>query len=490
MSQAGDLALILKAKIPIVSIESPDERRVLVLLEQLAKDRGVAFYTWSATRGLRRGLDATEYDAAQHREPESMLRHVAATEGPAFYALCDLQPYLASDPRLVRYLKDIAYHHPHLGNTVMLLNNTIEVPSELAPLTATFGLHLPSDDELRAMIRIEADAWVRQKPGRKARTDADVLDKLITSLRGATHADAEQLIRRSLFADAVIDDSDAPALNRLKFHLMDSDGALRYEHCAESFSGIAGLHVLRAWLELRRRAVLKTGSKARPKGMLLLGLKGTGKSLAARATAEMFSLPLVRLDFGVLSNNSAIRMEPNLRNSLRQAELMAPCVLWMDEIERVFAARESDGEASQRMLATLLTWMTENTKPVFLVATSNDISGLPQELICKGRLDEVFFVDLPDSETRAQLFRIHLQRRQLDAAQFDVVALAAATENFTGAEIEAAVVLAHYLCASRQSRPTVADLLATIRATQPAAVQSADEVARLREWAKDRTVAA
>jgi MoxR-like ATPase len=490
LSQTGDLSLILNARIPILSIESADEQRVVALLGQLAKDRGIAALAWTATHGLR-SCDggASGYEAARHTDPEVMLRHIAATEGPAWYLLCDLAPYLAREPRLVRYVKDIAQAHERLGNTLLLLDDTFDVPSEIAAFTASFALHLPSDEELRAMIRAEALAWVRQKPGRKVRTDADALDKLTASLRGTTQADAEQLIRRSLFADEATDDNSVAALNRLKFHLMDGDGVLRYEHNTESFASVAGLHVLRAWLELRRRSVAKAG-RNRPKGLLLLGVKGSGKSLAARAAAGLFGLPLLRLDFGVLYNKSIPRMERNLRNALRQAELMAPCVLWMDEIERGFAARNTEPEASERMVGTLLTWMAENTKPVFLIATSNDATELPNDLIRKGRLDEVFFVDLPDAATRAELFRVHMQRRDLDPQQFDLDSLAAASEGFTGAEIESAIVVSHYLAASRRRAATAAEIVAALRRTNPLAALRADEVERLRGWAKERTAAA
>ena len=487
MSQTGDLSLIINAKIPIVSIESADELQAIELCGQLAKDRGWPTFVWSATRGLHPIGDAPGYETAEHVEPHAALRHIATTAGPALYVLCDAAPYLAHEPRLVRYLKDAALAHDRLGNTVVLLNDTLDVPAEIAASTASFAMHLPSDAELKAMIRAKAEEWVRQKPGRKARTDDDTLDKLTSSLRGTTQADAEQLIHHSLFADS--DDDSVAALKRLKFHLMDADGVLRYEHNSESFARVAGLQVLRAWLELRRRSVARVG-KNRPKGLLLLGVKGSGKSLAARAAAGLFGLPLLRLDFGVLYNKSIPRMERNLRNALQQAELMAPCVLWMDEIERGFAARHTDPDASARMVETLLTWMADNEKPVFLVATSNDATELPADLIRKGRLDEVFFVDLPDTATRAELVRVHLGRRDLDPATFDLDALASESVGFTGAEIEAAIIVAHYLAASRRRIASTSEIIAAVRRSSPEATVRGGDIERLRGWAKERTAAA
>ncbi len=489
MSQTGDLSLIINARIPIMSIETADERRAIELCGQLAKDRGWPAFVWSATGGLLPIGDASECTAAQHVEPHDVLRHIATTEGPALYVMCDAAPYFEREPRLVRQLKDAALANDWHRNTVVLLNDTFDLPAEIAALTASFAMHLPSDDELKAMLRAKAEEWVRQKPGRKARTDNDTLDKLTASLRGTTQADAEQLIHHSLFAGSNDDDGSVAALNRLKFHLMDADGILRYEHNSESFARVAGLQVLRAWLELRRRSVARVG-RNRPKGLLLLGVKGSGKSLAARAAAGLFGLPLLRLDFGVLYNKSIPRMERNLRNALQRAELMAPCVLWMDEIERGFAARHTDPEASARMVATLLTWMAENEKPVFLVATSNDATELPADLIRKGRLDEVFFVDLPDSATRIELARVHLTRRDLDPATFDLDALSAASVGFTGAEIEAAIIVAHYLAASRRRAASTSEIVTAIRRSSPVAALRGDDIERLRGWARERTAAA
>jgi len=491
LGDTRDLSMILDSGIAIVSIESPDERRVLSLLLQLAMQRGMPFFEWTATRGLRRGgVGEGPENGTDHLEPEPLLRHIATAEGPALYALCDLHPYVGGEPRIIRHLKDIALDYARLGNTVVLVSHAFKVPPELGRLTASFQLRLPSDEELLAMVRVQAQAWSRQNAGRKVKTDNKTLDRLIASLRGVTHADAEVLIRRTIFEDGVIDDRDIPGLHRLKFHLTDGEGVLHYEHSTASFANIAGLHVLKAWLDLRRKAVLRSNEMDRPRGVMLLGVQGSGKSIAAKAIAGLFGLPLLRLDFGALYNKFIGETERNLRNSLRQAELMAPCVLWMDEIEKGLATGESDNATSKRLLGTLLTWLSENQKPVFLVATSNDIAELPPELIRKGRFDEVFFIDLPDAETRAEIFRIHLEQRQLDPKRFDLDALAAESDGFTGAEIEEAIVSARYLCASRENEVGTDDIKMAINRTYPLSVLRADAVENLRAWARDRTVPA
>jgi SpoVK/Ycf46/Vps4 family AAA+-type ATPase len=301
------------------------------------------------------------------------------------------------------------------------------------------------------------------------------------------------LIRHAVCDDGAITESDIPEVNRLKFELMGSEGVLRFEYDTEPLASVAGLDNLKAWLALRRQAFVAEQAD-RPRGVLLLGVQGGGKSLAARAIAGFWGIPLLRLDFGTLYNKYFGETERNLRNSLRQAELMSPCVLWMDEVEKGVATGGSDNATSKRVLSTLLTWMAENTKPVFIVATANDIAELPPELVRKGRLDEVFFVDLPEAPAREEIFRIHLAKRGLDPERFDLSALAAAAAGFTGAEIEQAIVSARYLAGSRSdsgaSAVAEADVLSAVNRTFPISVLRAENIDALRHWARDRTVPA
>ena len=491
MGDTHDLSLILDARIPIIVIESTDEKQVLGLLLRFAMQRQLGFYEWSVTRGLRRGGFGTDTPKdTDLTEPEALLTHIARTTGPALYALCDFHPYLAGEPTVTRLLKDVALDFERLGNTLVLVSHALGIPLELGRYTATFKLRLPSDEELMALVRAQAQHWAKQNQGQKVKTDSATLEKLIANLRGVTRADAQMLIRHAIFADGAIQQSDIPAINKLKFELLDSEGVLHYEYDTEGFGEVAGLDNLKAWLKLRRDAFLKGGDEDRPRGMLLLGVQGSGKSLAAKSVAGLFGLPLLRLDFGALYNKFFGETERNLRNSLKQAEMMAPCVLWMAEIEKGLATGHSDNATSKRVLGTLLTWMAENDQPVFLVATSNDISELPPELLRKGRLDEIFFVDLPDAATRRKIFVIHLKKRDLTVEDFDLDGLAELAVGFTGAEIEQAIVSARYLAASRDETLTSDDIRAAVNCTYPISVLRADSVQALRNWAKTRTVPA
>ena len=522
MGDTRDLSMILDAKIPIIAIESPDERRVLNLLLRLAMQRSLEFHEWSVTRGLRRGGFGSDLPATTDlTDPETLLQHIANESSAGLYALCDLHPWM-SEPKIVRHLKDIALDHDQRGATIVLVSHRVSPPAELSRFTASFKLQLPSDDELMAIVRKQAQEWGNLNKGARVKTDRETLTKLIANLRGVTHADAQVLIRHAIFSDGAITESDIPAINRLKFDLLDAEGVLRFEYDTESFSQVAGLNNLKRWLELRKQPLLQHNRAAsdsqiagtgvanessresgeltsagsqesgtdRPRGVMLLGIQGGGKSLAAKCVAGAWGIPLLRLDFGTLYNKYFGETERNLRNSLAQAELMAPCVLWMDEIEKGLATGDGDNATAQRVLGTLLTWMAENSKPVFIVATSNDITRLPPELVRKGRLDEVFFVDLPDAEVREHIFEIHLRKRGANPKDFDIKALAEVAAGFTGAEIEEAIVSARYQGAAQNQPVTTETLLAALNRTYPVSVLHAESIRELRGWAADRTVPA
>ncbi len=491
MADTKDLHVLLDARVPIIGIESPDEQRVLALLLRFAMQRELSFYEWTITKGLVLG-GFGERPPTQNEElsePEAVLQHIASQTGPSLYVLCDFHPYLEGEPKNVRYLKDIALAHDNLNNTIVLVSHRLQIPPEIGRMSANLNLRLPSDEELMAMVRSQAQEWAEHNRGKKVRTDSRTLKKLIANLRGVSHADAQVLIRHAIYGDGAITESDIPDINKLKFELMDAEGVLHFEYDTERFSNVAGLDNLKQWLSLRREALLED-KPDRPKGVMLLGVQGGGKSLAAKAVAGFWSIPLLRLDFGALYNKFFGETERNLRNSLKQAELMAPCVLWMDEIEKGLATGQGDNATSHRVLGTLLTWMAENDQAVFIVATSNDITGLPPELMRKGRLDEIFFVDLPDASVREDIFRIHLAKRDLDPELFDLKALAETAQDFTGAEIEEAIVSARYLAAARDDTITQADVKAALDRTYPISVLRAESIQALRDWAKDRTVPA
>ena len=486
-----DLGLVLDSKIKLVLIESWDEQRVLETLTMLAVRRGLRLLGWTVTEGLRASGEQRILDeAVDSREPEAALRLVKADSQPTLYVFCDLHPYLEDNPRLVRQLKDIAIAQGAHQPTLVMVSHAFRLPAELQRHAARFSLALPVEEELLAIVREEATRWSERNANLRVRTDSRTLQQVVKNLRGMSHGEARVLARHLICDDGAITQEDLPALNKAKFQMLDMEAVLSFEQDCASFADVGGLGQLKRWLAERQSAFLDAKGVDVPRGLLLVGVQGGGKSLAARAVAGLWGLPLMRLDFAGLYNKFFGETERNLREALQLAEQMAPCVLWLDEMEKGLSTGDNDGGVSQRVLGTLLTWMSERKAPVFLVATANQISQLPPELVRKGRFDEMFFVDLPSVEVRGDIFRIHLARRDLEPTQFDLPGLAQASEGFTGAEIEQVVVSALYAAQARQQPVDQALLVHELQATAPLSVVMAEELDALRAWARSRAVMA
>lgn len=498
IKDAHDLGLIIDSQVPIIRLESHEENSALELLTRVAIKKNLSLQGWSVTEGLKQvGFGELFHPEEQVLEPKDVLRCIKRSRSPGLYVLCDFHPYLekgsAEQALHVRLLKDIALNYADVPHTLILLSHAVELPPELHRFSAYFRLSLPSEQQLVAIVREEAKCWSEKNSGKKVRTDNAVLRKLLSNLTGLSASDARRLIRGVIFDDGAITEADLPELNKAKFKLMDMEGVLSFEYDTERFSDVAGLKVLKHWLEQRREAFLspKASSRlARPKGMLLLGVQGGGKSLSAKAVAGLWGVPLLRLDFGVLYNKYIGETEKNLREALQLADLMSPCVLWIDEIEKGISTESNDEGVSQRILATLLTWLAERSAAVFVVATANNISRLPAELLRKGRLDEIFFVDLPDESVRKEIFCIHFAKRDLSPESFDLSLLAKTAEGFSGAEIEQAVVAGLYRAAAQKQLLDNAHLLEELTNTYPLSVTMEEQLTALRDWAEDRAVKA
>lgn len=486
MSDSRDLELIIKQQIPLIVIESFDEPRVLQLMTELAGKTVRKLFRWSVTDGLVTGA-STQYRLEPHmNEPQAMLEHVRTFNDETIIVLCDIDPYL-SNPEMLRLLKDIALYHQNL--TLILLSHQFELPASLKRYSAHFTLSFPTAEEIQKIIFAEAKRWQKQT-GKRVTTDQKTLDSIKHNLHGLTHGDVRHLVRGAIVDDGAITLDDVPAMNKTKFDLMNMQGVLHYEFDTAQYGQVGGLRVLKKWLEERQSALTHTDDIVDiPKGVMLFGVQGGGKSLAAKAIAGVFNLPLLRLDIGALYNKFHGETERNLRETLALADNVAPCVLWLDEIEKALAQGDSQG-TSQRLLGTLLTWMAERRSRVFIVATSNDITKLPPELIRKGRLDELFFVDLPNENVRALIADIHLKKRKLQLPQPDLERIAKASEQFTGAEIEQAIVSAIYRVRADKTRFDAAYVLKAIANTAPIAITRAEDIAELRRWSKGRAVLA
>lgn len=494
MSLAEELALLIKSKYPLVYLESPDEDYALRQLKEIAGRLGLILYSWSLTGGLRReGIQGGYY---QTNDPVMMLRTLADLIGtpfcgPALYVLKDFHRHLENDVT-VRLFKDILAKAKELPDTLVILAPEFKLPRELEPMAARILGGYPDEAEIDAELE-EISAELRRQNGHAQMALApEDRTRIVRALKGLTAQQIRNIVTRAFLDDERLDLNDLAQIEAYKREAFDQQGFL--EFCPAAMpSELAGLINLQAWLSERRTAFAAPAPDLPPpKGVLLMGVQGCGKSLAIKVIAGLLGLPLYRLELGRLYSKFVGETEANLRRALAVAEKLAPLCLWIDEIEKVFAASDGqvDGGVSQRILGEFLTWLQERKAPCFVAATANDVFRLPPEFLRKGRFDEIFFVDLPGAAEREEIIRIHLQKRGLDPARFDLPALAAACAGFNGAEIEQVVVSALYGAAHRKQAPDNGLILERIAATKPLSVMKREEIEALREWARERTVPA
>ncbi|GAA4857366.1 AAA family ATPase [Luteimonas vadosa] len=494
MSELQDLAALIRADTPLIVIETPDEARIVELFRQSLLHVWRALYRWSITEGLRR-IDLDREDPSEVApDASTTLAEIRDADQRGVYLLLDFHPYLgyASTQRQLRDLIQRRDCQPH---TLVLVGHGIELPADLEALCVRFTPRLPDAQALLKLVRDEARAYATEHGGKRVEADDTAVAQIVRNLQGMSLTDARRIARHLIFSDGVLDADDLPELARLKFELLNRSGHLHYEYDTARFADVAGAARLKRWIEQRRRVFVEGDAPPGldpPKGVLLLGVQGCGKSLLAKSIAGGFGVPLVRLDFGTLYAKYHGETEKNLRAALASTEQIAPCVLWIDEIEKGLASggTDTDGGVSRRVLGYLLTWMSERKSKVFLVATANQVHELPPELLRKGRFDEIFFVDLPDAATRREVFDLHLRKRDLHPARFDLDTLAHDSEGFSGAEIEQAIVAGLYAAHAEDAPLSEATLRAELRQARPLSVLMAEQVDALRRWASARTVPA
>jgi SpoVK/Ycf46/Vps4 family AAA+-type ATPase len=476
-----------------LAVETRDEERVAEIVEQVASELALITFEWSVTAGLVQTKPARiETDVGKGKASPALAHVLDNHYENALYLLKDLGAH-GRDAFVQRQLRDIA----GLAHPTVLLVDADPLPEPIRRLATPLSLPLPESAELEHIVRdtfhqVKSNS-LREVTSQLTRRD---LEQLVQTLRGLTRTDAARLISSAIHNDDSLSADDLPRIIEAKRNLLQSAGCLESIPVNIALDEIGGLDALKRWLAQRRGGMT---ARARafglepPRGILLLGVQGCGKSLCAKIVAADWNMPLLRMDPGVLYQKFIGESEDRLRASLAQAERMAPVVLWIDEIEKAFASAASesaDGGLSQRMFGTLLTWMQEHTSPIFMVATANNIAALPPELMRKGRFDEVFFVDLPAPLARRRIIEIHLARRKRDAADFNIDELIAATDGFSGAEIEQLVISAMYEAFGAGADLTNAHLVEQARATKPLAVLMRERVKELRAWAAGRCVPA
>ncbi len=494
LRQLRDLELLLLAHHPVILIETIEEERAEGLLEHVADHLDMLYLQWRAGSGLVHMQ--TEHVVKETATAAGCLQHILGSQLEALYYLRDFAPYLTRDELrpLLRDAQQALWRHR--GAIVFTTSTHAELPDEVLQLVTTVTLKPASDMDYHRFLSAMLRDMRRRRQVKMDMTPKDVA-RLIQQLRGLTFFEVKKVVTQAVAESWSFDKSVIERALEAKQDVLRQSGVLEYTPATPTMADIAGLSRLKHWLRTRK-AVFANPDGARdfgltaPRGVLLLGVPGCGKSLAAKAVASEYGLPLVRLDPARLYTKYIGDTEKNLRKAMRIAEAMAPIVLWIDEIEKGLAPGDGGGDAgvSQRVLGSFLSWMQDKVEGVFVVATCNDISELPPELLRKGRFDEIFFVDLPTPAVRQQILAVHLRQRGRTPDDFDLPALAAASPGFSGAELEQAVVGGLYRAYAAGEELRSAHVEAELRDTRPLSVTSAEKLARLRAWAERRAVRA
>jgi len=489
----SDLDTLIRARYPLIYLVSWEEQRLDAILQDVARNHGKALLQWSVTRGLRRVSGARSVGISeQSRDPIEALGAIGKLTEASLVVLKDFHPFLDS-PAVVRAMRELAHDLKSTYTTVILLSPSLTIPVELEKEISVLDVPLPSFGDLLQLLK-EIAGVVRR--GNKARIELnrEQAEHMIKAAQGLTLSEAENAFAKAIAHDGRLDQDDIRLVLDEKRQVIRKSGLLEFVTLEEELSRVGGLDELKGWLTGRVGAFSEPARRfglPAPKGLLLLGVQGCGKTLTAKAVASHWGLPLLRLDVGRIFSSLIGSSEENLRKAIRVAESVSPAVLWIDEIEKGLAgsagAAVTDSGVSARVFGALLTWLQEKSAPVFVVATANRIDALPPELLRKGRFDEIFFIDLPSAAERRDIFRIHIAKRQRDPAAFDLDALSTAAEGFSGAEIEQAVIagLYHAFAEGTDLRP--GHVMKAVEESIPLSSTMGEEIGRLREWSKTRT---
>jgi len=496
MNFAAELEILIRARYPLIYIISSEEMRVQSVIVEIAAKRQKKVFEWSFNTGIvpvGTSIQSHKGRNSPTKDPLTALDYVIDQIEPAIFIFKDLHPFLGrSNYAVIRKLKEISLHLKNSFKTILIISPVQEIPTELEKEVTMLNFPLPTRDDLNELLeKIISD--IRQFKQVSVELDEPGRERLLQAALGLTLSEAENVFAKIIVKDERLSGSDVNEVFAEKQQIVRKSGLLEYYPTTEGFSQVGGLAVLKDWLN-KRAAAFTDEARAfglpAPRGILILGVQGCGKSLCAKAVSTQWQLPLLRFDMGRMFGSLVGSSEENVRRAIAVAESVAPAILWVDEIDKAFAGSQSsgstDGGTTARVLGTFLTWLSEKTSPVFVVTTANDISQLPPELLRKGRLDEIFFVDLPSLEERQEIFRIHLARRGRKPEDFDLPAMAEAAVDCSGAEIEEAINSALYDAFYAGQEITSELILNTLSQTVPLAKTMDEQISRLRNWADGR----
>ena len=482
---------LIHARYSLIYVVTWEEHRARKLLLQVGAKQKKAVFEWTLTDGLRllSQQEGSNPGTKRVRKPLEVLNEILQSQAQALYVLRDFHTHLEA-PEIVRQLRDLAHALRSTKKTIIFVSPELNLPAELEKSISIVDMPLPSYAEMKALLDKKIGGSSRNF---KVRLNDPERDLMIKAALGLTYAEAENAFARAIVDNGVLEIEDIDTITAEKKQVIRKTEVLEYCEVEDSLGSVGGMDVLKDWLNKRVRAF---GEEARayglpqPKGILLMGVQGCGKSLVAKTIAASWRLPLLRMDMSRIFQGYIGSSEQNMRKAVTIAESIAPAVLWIDEIEKAFSGSDSsstsDSGTTARVLGTFLTWIQEKTAPVFVVATANAIEGLPPELLRKGRLDEIFFVDLPHPEERREILGIHLNKIRRDPAQYDLGALSDAASGFSGAEIEQAIVSALHESFFEERELETNDILGSIQETVPLSTTMRERISKLREWSGDR----
>lgn len=484
-----ELNILIQAQYPLIYLVTSEEERAEQAISMLAQMRPQRrIFVWTVTHGI------VEYgqprNITQHNtvSPEAAIEWVIRQREASIFIFKDLHPFIDS-PATTRWLRDAIASFKGTQKTIILMSPLQQIPIELEKEVVVLDFALPDMTELNEVLSRQLEQ------SRNRRLSTEAREKLLKAALGLTRDEAEKVYRKAqVYTKGQLTENEVDVVLSEKKQLIRRNGILEFIEEDETLEAVGGLEELKRWLKQRSNAFTERAREyglPQPKGMLILGVPGCGKSLIAKTTSRLWGLPLLRLDMGRVYDGSMVgRSEANLRNALKTAESISPAILFIDELDKAFAggtgSADSDGGTSSRIFGSFLTWMQEKTSPVFVMATANRVERLPGEFLRKGRFDEIFFVDLPNAEERKEIFQIHLVKRKRDVSRFDLEQLAKVADGFSGAEIEQALIAAMYEAFAQDREFTQLDIIAAIKATLPLSRTMTEQVTALRDWARQR----
>ncbi|KPK01264.1 MAG: AAA family ATPase, partial [Nitrospira bacterium SG8_35_4] len=446
-----NLDIALRARFSLIGIKSHEEERLLETIKHLCDKSSRQCYLWDHADYFQ-CLTASSTAPPAANNPLSALENISKIEGEAVVVLRDFHQCLQSQPRIIRKLRTLSQQLKYTRKTIIITYPVSSVPEELQDAVVEIEFPLPDKSHLRKILHN-----LLKSPGTRYELTGNQFDMVIQAALGLSSNQAQRVFARAIVSGGALTADDIELIKSEKESIIRKSGALELFSSSKTIHDVGGLEVLKKWLAMRKRAFTDEARQyglPAPKGIALIGIPGTGKSLSAKMVANLWGLALIRLDIGALFGSLVGESEENTRTALRLAEAVAPCVLWIDEIEKALSTGDGDAGTSKRVLGTILSWMQEKTAPVFIVATANNISLLPPELLRRGRFDEIFFLDLPTAREREAIFRVHIKKQGRTPENFDIACLAQSSEGHVGAEIEQAVIEGMYIAFNDADHPS------------------------------------